>query len=70
MSSSTYEGKEFEQDIMICNPNLDILRNDIEFIFNNVKLKLKLSTLFKDRNISLLILMAGLISFTILQVLY
>ena len=50
MSSSTYEGKEFEQDIMICNPNLDILRNDIEFIFNNVKLKLKLSTLFKDRN--------------------
>ena len=70
MSSSTYEGKEFEQDIMICNPNLDILRNDIEFIFNNVKLKLKLRTLFKDRNISLLILMAGLISFTILQVLY
>ena len=73
MSSSTYEGKEFEQDIMICNPNLDILRNDIEFIFNNVKLKLKLSTLFKDRNnflISLLIRMAGLISFTILQVLY
>lgn len=50
MSSSIYEGKEFKQDIMICNPNLDVLKNDIEFIFNNVKLKLKLSYLFMDSN--------------------
>ena len=50
MTSSNYEGKEFKQDIMICNQNLDVLKNDIEFIFDNVKLKLKLSYLFMDSN--------------------